>query len=420
MSETSSSFTPFSKADLEKAKARRPVAMPVPPTPSAGSGQRPQQFNPNPNQAPMQIEGQDKDAPFGRTPQGRPMTVAEFAAMRTGRAAPVPTVGGAPVPQAPTPGLHVHAGAAQHHGAANSVQYPDQYPRSHQHQGTSAPIPPQFQRTTAAELVPPSHPHIHYQAPAPVAPTFVSEAEGVAVDLPSRFHWYGFKDLFVHPLRGVHLAKLARAHAERSQLIMLEVVSSVLTTSDPQYQGVPLANQLLLGDYYWVLYYLRRNNYTKATFRHTTKCLDHKHLEAVERGEKSSDSLRIEELISESTLKNTMLDQIPVVDEVAMNGIHVRPATMQDMVETMEHPLFGKDHEYDYLSQLACYLYGPTLEDRIRLAAKLTPDQIVLIQEYEKVLSSFGIEETINVRCKECGSQRRTRVRIDASTFLPA
>lgn len=419
MSDTSSSFTPFSKADLEKARARRPTAMPVPPTPAAQTPSKPHAFNPNPNQAPLQIEGQDKDAPFGRNPQGRPMTVAEFAAMRTGRAAPVPMVGAAPMtPQ--QPGLHAHAGQAQQHGAINQTAYPDQYPRSHQ-QGTSAPIPPQFQRTSAAELVQSHpHPHIHYQAPTHTPPTFVSEAEGVAVDLPSRFAWYGFKDLFVHPLRGVHLAKLARAHAERSQLIMLEVVSSVLATSDPNYQGVPLANQLLLGDYYWVLYYLRRNNYTKATFRHTTKCLDTKHLEAVERGEKSADTLRIEELVSESTLKNTMLDQIPMVDEVIMGGVQVRPATMQDMVETMEHPLFGKDHEYDYLSQLACYLYGPTLDDRIRAAAKLTPDQIAVIQEYEKVLSSFGIEETINVRCKECGSQRRTRVRIDASTFLPA
>lgn len=421
MESSNTTFRPFSKADLEKAQAaRRPKAVPVvqgvPMTTTPQGHQipdgrvaarynaaaqhsqqsqqmQPEDYNPpperprtvniSPNQAPLNIPGQDQGALFGRHPDGTPLNPQEFFAQRSGKVpqGQAPTVGGMPAPQ--------H----------------------------------QYQRTNPMEhfAPPPSHSSaIQYQQIPPVSLNFVNEAEGVAVDLPSGFAFYPFKDLFVYPLRGYHLAKLARAHAERSQLIMLEVVSSVIRTSDPAFQGVALAPMLLLNDYYWLLYFMRQNNYTKTTFVHTTRCLDPKHLKEVEDGLKSEDSLKIQQVISKSTLTEKKLEQIPTIDPKIMGGIEVRPATMRDMMETMEHPMFGKDHEFDYLSQVACYLYGDTLEDRIRVAATLGPDQIAAIQEYEDVLSNFGTEETIVVKCKDCGAQRRTRVRIDASTFLPA
>lgn len=382
---------------VEEAQTPAPVAQPQRPAAPV--------FNPHQRSDAMSIPDQDAGAPFGRRPDGAPMTVGEFARQRLGATAP-PMVGQASEP------FYVPN--------AQPVSAPLFQPRA-----PAAPVQPQ--RPTA-----PKGPHVYIdtEQAAPsyiqheplqhVAPTFVQDPEGIAVDLPSRFAFYEFKDLFILPLRGYHLAKLAAAHAQKSQLIMLEVVSSVLRTSHPAYQGQPLAHYLLLGDYYWVLYYLRRSNYTKSTFIHTTRCTDTKHIEAVHRGELPDESLKIQETITKSSLKNTMLEMVPVPDPEVMGEIQLRPANMQDMIETMEHPRFGKDKEFDYLSQLACYLYGATLEDRIRAAGVLEPDQIGAIQEYERTLAAFGIEETINVRCKQCGASRRTRVRIDAATFLPA
>jgi|GEM_PF-7087579 len=415
------SFRPFTKADLERAAAARkpkglPVVNGVPMTTNINTGQqipdgrvaarynaaaqhsqesqgmqpeqymrppeRPKSVNISPNQKPLSIPGQDQGAMFGRHPDGTPLTPAEYFQAQA-RQTEAPAIG------------------ASHQRTSPVAPYPQ-----HQYQ---EPVEP-----------PKAHAHIRYQALPPVSYNFVSEAEGVSVDLPSQFAFYPFKDLFVYPLKGYHLAKLARAHAERSQTIMLEVVSSVLRTSDPNFEGIALAPLLVLNDYYWLLYYLRQNNYTKSTFVHTTRCVNPVHIKKVEDKQLPEDSLTIQQVISKSSLKETKLETLPVIDAAVMGDIEVRPATMQDMVETAEHELFGKDHEFDYLSQLACYLVGETLEDRIRLAATLGPDQIAAIQEYEDVLADFGIEETIVVRCKECQEQRRTRVRIDASTFLPA
>lgn len=423
MSDTNTSFIPFSKSDLERVKAAKEAALQRGgvqvkgvPMIDNGHGQqipngrvaarhaaeqeqhRNQILDPR-QRAGMDIQGRDSDAQFGRHADGRPMTVAEFAQQRLGaKAAPVsqaPTIGGDPrLAQ-----MHMQrTGVAQ----VQPTQYQEQIP-AHQ-----APV--QDWNATSVSMQPVPH----------NAPTFVNEAEGIAVQLPSQFAFYPFKDLFVYPLKGYHLSKLARAHAEKSELIMLEVVSSVIRTSDPRFEGYPLAKMMLLGDYYWLLYYLRRNNYTKSAFVHTTQCLDHNHLQAVQEGKKTQDSLKIQQVINESVLKETLLTQMPVIDEDVLNGLVIRPATMQDMVETMEHPSFGQDEEFDYLSQLACYLPGPTLQARIESAKELTPDQISAIQEYEKILGEFGVEETINVRCPECGAQRRTRVRISASTFLPS
>src|ERR1035437_8774346 len=41
--------------------------------------------------------------------------------------------------------------------------------------------------------------------------TPVTSPDAISIDLPSKFHYYGFKDLYVRPLRVTHLAKLAKA-----------------------------------------------------------------------------------------------------------------------------------------------------------------------------------------------------------------
>jgi len=253
--------------------------------------------------------------------------------------------------------------------------------------------------------------------PEYVESTFASEEEGTSVDLPSRFAFYPFKDLYVYTLRGKHLRKLARAHKENSLLQTAEVVSSVLRTTDPAYQGRPLAFDLTIPDFYWVLYYLRQNSFTKSSFTHVTNCTNPAHIKLVEDGKASVKSLRIEEVITKSTLVNNMLENL---SSLASEGIPIRPATIRDLVLIMEHPSFIKeDPEFTWTSEIASYVGGGLpIQTRIDIVDEMTPDQISAIKAYEEEVSNYGIDELVTVHCKECGASRRDRVSIDASTFL--
>ena len=245
-----------------------------------------------------------------------------------------------------------------------------------------------------------------------------SEAEALSIELPSRFAMYEFKDLFASPIRAYHMAKMARAHSEKSLRLMAECVSSMLHTSDERFENVSLAHQLTLPDFYYVLYFQRLTNYNKTRYLHTEQCSNPEHIAMVKEGKLKKESLKITELITSSMLKTTMLDQMPVIDEELMDGIRVRPATVQDSIDWLEDERFANE-EFQFLGQIACYLEGETFSQKIDLASSLTPDQVQAVMDYEKALFGYGVEETITIRCKECGASMKTPVNIDASAFLP-
>ncbi len=262
------------------------------------------------------------------------------------------------------------------------------------------------------------------RAPEYVPLTVNSEEEGTSVDLPSRFAFYPFKDLYVYTLRGKHLRKLARAHKENSLLQTAEVVSSVLCTTDPAYQGRALAFDLTIPDFYWVLYYLRQNSFTKSSFTHRTRCTNPAHHKLVEDGKAPVESLVIEEIVQKSTLKNNVLEKLPETDMSSLerDGIPYRPATIRDLVLIMDHPDFEKgDPEFLWASEVASYIGGGlSIQERIEIVDDLSPDQINAIKSYEEEVSHYGIDEEVVVHCKGCGASMKDRVSIDASTFLSA
>lgn len=255
-------------------------------------------------------------------------------------------------------------------------------------------------------------------------PAFHADEEGTSVELPSLFAFYEFKDLYVYTLRGKHLRKLARAHKENSLLQTAEVVSSVLRTSDPNYDGRPLAFDLTIPDFYWVLYYLRQNSFTKSNFTHRTRCTNPAHLELVREGKAAPESLLIEELIQKSSLVNNRLKALPSTDMSSLerDGIPYRPATIRDLVLIMDHPNFEEDDpEFMYASEIASYIGGGlSIQERIEIVDDLSPDQINAIKSYEEEVSNYGIDEMVTVHCKGCGASMKDRVSIDASTFLSA
>lgn len=360
----SSGFKPF-----KQGAKRAPIALPQDPQPkprpnSATPAASPhmEKHRPQAQPAKLTIPDRTAEAPFGYDENGKPLSVTEFANRRLAQQNPnLPQVRTQPTMPAPEAGT---AGTVRKYG------------------------------------------------------------EPVPLDLPSgyAFNQGQFNALYVRPIRGYNMSLFASAWANRSKRQEVEAVSSVLET-DTNFAG-PVGYYLTLGDYYWLMYRLRFTNYRRP-IRHVDLCKNQKHQKQVAEGEAPRKSLVIETQLVEGMMEEKSLSIMPQYDPEVMYShdlgyqIALRPATMLDMIETLEHPKFGTDARWDYLSQLACYVVGSTYAERMEIANALTPDQIEHLQAYEKVLNNYGMVERITVKCSHCGHEQEAKVTIDASTFLP-
>lgn len=248
----------------------------------------------------------------------------------------------------------------------------------------------------------------------------LAEAEGVAVELPSRFLFYPFKDLFIHPLRLFHLPKIAQARADNSELTLLEVVSSVLSTSDPRYRNKALAYELTVPDFYYVLYWLRNANFTNVSFVHTTHCQHEPHIEEVRQGKEDRDTLRISEFVNKSKLQVTQLDKNRKVPYVGPghSQVKVRPRTMGSQVDAAEFPERMRRPDFEFRQDIAQRLemdFLPALD----FVDQLEPQEIETVLDYEDQVGTYGLRESIVVQCKHCGTKRETQTAVRACSFLP-
>ncbi len=139
-----------------------------------------------------------------------------------------------------------------------------------------APVP---QQKVAPNLVQSYVNQVASQHPGVITP--VADGEYSSVELPSRFAFYGFTDLYVCPFRAKHLGKLQKANREQSLLAMVEAVSAVCYTTAPAFAGRPMAFELTLPDFFFVLYWLRLNSFTKSNYVHHAECKDKNHKKRV-------------------------------------------------------------------------------------------------------------------------------------------
>lgn len=316
----------------------------------------------------------------------------------------------------------------------------------------AAPMPPEALQPVQTPLIAPQMGT--QQNPMPGFTSPIADAEAMSLALPSRFAYYGFKDLYVRPLLARHIAKLQKAHREQSLLPIVEAVASVVFTTDPRYQGRPIAFDLTLPDFYMVLYWLRMNSFTKSNYVHKTRCNGQAHLKRVEdhmrlaeyeqqvRTQKLSaeeferiraaalpeSSLDISQVITKSELKVIELEKIPdpqVYHFSDTSSMVFRPPTMRDVVEFSEAPELQDDNkreEFSFLAQLATHIQhfelDLSLAQRVQIVENATADQVELIQQFEKELGDYGVVDTVKVTCKECGHVRETRLNISAHSFF--
>lgn len=313
--------------------------------------------------------------------------------------------------------------AAQHgmHNPSPSAGAGTSYGPGPQAGGQAAPQWYETPRPTAANV---DAPVVRNPMPGFVVP--LADSNGTSVALPSRFAYYGFKDLYVVPFKNAHLAKLQRAHTEQSLQPIVEVVSSVVYTSTPGYKNV--AFELTMPDFFFVLYWLRMNSFTKTSFIHKTKCTNEEHVEKVNNGLMKKDTLEIKRIIDKTTLVTHELEEMPdpsVFSFGQESDIVFSPPRMRDVLEFLDHPLMSDANtriEFSYLAQQASHIQSMTqylnLDQRIGIVENFDLDQVALVKQFEKLVKAYGVEESINVTCKGCGASRESTISLDASSFL--
>lgn len=251
--------------------------------------------------------------------------------------------------------------------------------------------------------------------------TPISDPEAVSIDLPSKFAFYSFSDLYVKPFRVYHLAKVAKASANSSMQMMLEVVSSVLSTPTGDKN---IAFQLTMADFAAVLYWLRFNSFTKKSMKIDFTCVDAGHRQRVASGELPQESLNVSASAVSTDVVTRTLDDAPDPDyfKVSLEGraIRLKPETMQDVMEFLDHPKW-QDEEFQYLAKLGALLDVPntTLGQRVDITSThMSTDDIALIQEFAKIADSYGVDEYVQLSCPECNASQKVRLTVDAPRFL--
>ena len=263
----------------------------------------------------------------------------------------------------------------------------------------------------------------------PQATPMVS-ADAISLDLPSRFYYYDFKDLYITPLRVTHLAKLAKARELGSLQVQVEAVSSVLSTTTGEKD---IAFKLTAADYNAVLYWLRLTSFSKPTMGITAICKNPEHHAKVKAGVLPAESLKVHTTYTKSDLVYDYLNEAPNPERYSITlpdnpeplTIALSPETMADTIAFLDHPDWV-DSEFQYKSKLAATLgnigkvAGQTLtwDQRVQIVDTLmTTDQAVLCGEFADRMDEYGVRETINAVCKECGFADAVRVSVDPSTF---
>lgn len=258
--------------------------------------------------------------------------------------------------------------------------------------------------------------------------TASSDPEGVSLDLPSRFFYYTFKDLYVKPFRVRHMAKIAKANENSSFQILAEAVSSVLSTSSGEKN---LAFKLSMADFNFVLYWLRLNSFNKPQMRVTSVCNNPEHLRAVDEGTKTKESLNITTIYKESMIETIYLESAPDsnVYKIDYKGrvLVLRPETVMDVVEFLDDPDW-QDEEFQYQARMASvieYVPDPNevlttsrLRHKMKIVEDLDPDQGLLAHEFAELVDSYGVNETIKTNCIGCGASGLVKIAVDAPSFL--
>jgi hypothetical protein len=271
-------------------------------------------------------------------------------------------------------------------------------------------------------------------APVSVRPPAVPKApvdknpDLLSVELPSKWMFYPFKSLSLASVRGKHQAKFAAAAKHESTRMVVETVSSLIGENID-------ASQLTVPDFQFVLYQLRLNCMgSTIPMKVRGLCSDPDHVLKVAEGQLSRESLINDDLVNSSQIKDTYIDDeaIPnfqldhgdAIEELNALGYDLDAPRYADSIE-LEEQYFGKPgfDEVEFLSDLAGSIRAidgspKTLAERLEIVGDFPPRITKLLQDWQSVVQSYGVQEFINITCKECGSEIEVSASVPVHSFF--
>ena len=125
-----------------------------------------------------------------------------------------------------------------------------------------------------------------------------------------------------------------------------------------------------------------------------------------------------------SSVTNYSLPDLAEFDDLA-SRYSLGYETMRDVVEVAERVVDDTkdlDPDFAFKASLAAFLAPlqpkDSLDARCALVENMSPDDIQMLSKYSEVVTNFGVSESTNIRCKDCGASTRVQISFDALKFL--
>lgn len=247
--------------------------------------------------------------------------------------------------------------------------------------------------------------------------------------LPSRYEFYDIKHSMVKPMTGFHQSKFFRAAHEKSDLHMVNAINTLL-------EGGLTAGELTIPDFYFVMYWLRLNSYTRTQMVHRGVCNNPAHLQDVYEKKKEKESLVTVSQVPRTILETTELndDYLKGFEEeltLLMNslgpvGLTLTAPRMRDTIELHdtlipENP--DQSEEIAFLGDRAACVMAEngeplSLKQRIELIQSMSIDVHDILDEWRLRVSMYGVKEVIKFKCNGCGAEVENPILISAHSFL--
>lgn len=267
----------------------------------------------------------------------------------------------------------------------------------------------------------------------------------ISESLPSKFYFYPFNTLCVRTFKHQHISKLAIASEMDDIVGVLDTISSVMEPGKSAYD-------LTIGDFFFLMYWLRINSFKRSPYKIEYVCTNSEHRSKVVLGQLERDTLLNEELVHKASQLDLIHADFTKANEIntfirETYGVETLPKTMADFVglqafstkiEELKE-LFSKstnDDEKDvykeqikqlqtqyHLHEYASFIHpthGKTIQERISFLNELDVDADFLsyLDDFIQAVD-HGVKETAAVRCKECDAKMEVNISIDALHFFP-
>ena len=241
-------------------------------------------------------------------------------------------------------------------------------------------------------------------------------------DLPTGYKYYDFKELWIRPFTPNEARLLHMAKISGNLTYIISAVSACLSQS---------ISKIIIEDFEFCLYWLRLNSYPNRPFSVTWNCDLQK--TDLETGELIVGDYCSKENVSIINKTNLIIESLDN-DFVLPEGLAYPTIAIFEEIWDLRKRLEVLDEEEPdfetqrdeilgdiYLMNLAQWIEsGKSANDKLNIL-KDSADLGFQEQLEDKinVLPQFGVSESLEVHCEECGGTTKRRLSLDYLTFFP-